>query len=100
MRASPDDAVASDSPPRADVGPAAPSFPGSPGRRRPEEHPMSQHPPAPDETVRMRGDGPSGRPTLEGQRVSPPATSTPPATQSPVHAQAAGQGSASGSAQG
>ena len=33
---------------------------------------MTQHPPAPDETVRMRGDGPSGRPTLEGQRATPP----------------------------
>jgi vancomycin resistance protein YoaR len=47
----------------------------------------------------MRGDGPSGRPTLEGQRVSPPApgaspaTSTTPATgQTPVHAQGSAQG--------
>src|SRR5688572_6042808 len=103
MTASPDDAAASDSPPRADVGPAAPSFPGSPGRRRPEDHPMPQHPPTHDETVRMRGDGPSGRPTLEGQRVTSPApatatgtaTSTAPATgQTPVHAQAAAQSAA------
>ena len=58
---------------------------------------MPQHPPTHDETVRMRGDAPSGRPTLEGQRVTPPAqssaTGTTPATgQTPVHAQAAAQG--------
>src|SRR5688572_21599727 len=96
MTASPDDAAASDSPPRADVGPAAPSFPGSPGRRRPEDHPMPQQSPAHDETVRMRGDGPNGRPTPDGQRGNPAApgtaTSTSPAIgHTPVHAQAAGQ---------
>ena len=57
---------------------------------------MPQHPPAHDETVRMRGDGPSGRPTLEGQRVTPPAPSTAtdtalPTGHTPVHAQAAAQ---------
>ncbi len=57
---------------------------------------MPQHPPTHDETVRMRGDGPSGRPTLEGQRATAPApstaTGTVPATgQTPVHAQAAAQ---------
>src|SRR4051812_39079530 len=80
MTASPDDAAASDSPPRADVGPAAPSFPGVPGRRRPEGPPMAQHPPAHDETVRMRPDGAPARPTLENPRVSP------------VHAQGVSQG--------
>src|SRR3954453_15655761 len=84
MTASPDDAAASSAPPRAGGGPAAPSFPGSPGRRHPEESPMSQRPtlsddrlsddrisddgisddtvrhePLPDETVRMRADGPA-----------------------------------------
>src|SRR5687767_12838709 len=68
MRASPDDAAASDSPPRADVGPAAPSSPGSPGRRPPEDHPMSQHVPAHDETVRMPADGAVGRPQPDGGR--------------------------------
>src|SRR4051812_3162855 len=83
MPASPDDAAASSVPPRADGGPAAPSFPGTPGRRPPEDSPMSQRPtlsddrmsddtvrqeplsddtvrhePLPDETVRMRADGP------------------------------------------
>src|SRR3954449_4531092 len=74
MTASPDDAAASSVPPRADGGPAAPSFPGTPGRRPPEDSPMSQRPtlsddrlsddtvkhePLPDETVRMRADGPA-----------------------------------------
>src|SRR3954451_20311155 len=74
MTASPDDAAASAVPPRADGGPAAPSFPGTPGRRPPEDSPMSQRPtltddrlpddtvkyePVPDETVRMRADGPA-----------------------------------------
>src|SRR3954453_8882711 len=74
MTASPDDAAASSVPPRADGGPAAPSFPGTPGRRPPEDSPMSQRPtltddrlpddtvkyePVPDETVRMRADGPA-----------------------------------------
>src|SRR4051812_982223 len=78
MTASPDDAAASSAPPRAGGGPAAPSFPGSPGRRHPEDSPMSQRPtlsdrlsddrvsddtvrhePLPDETVRMRADGPA-----------------------------------------
>src|SRR3954469_854820 len=74
MTASPDHAAASFVPPRADGGPAAPSFPGTPGRRPPEDSPMSQRPslsddqlsddtvrhePLPDETVRMRADGPA-----------------------------------------
>src|SRR4051794_16432369 len=88
MTASPDDAAASSAPPRAGGGPAAPSFPGSPGRRHPEDSPMSQRPtlsdrlsddrtsedgltearlpddrvrpePLADETVRMRADGPA-----------------------------------------
>src|SRR6478672_5059119 len=63
-----DDAAASDRPPRADVGPAVSSFPGTPGRRPPEDSPMPQHPPAHDETVRMRGDRPDGRPPLNGSR--------------------------------
>src|SRR5215207_8276851 len=68
MTASPDDAVASDSPLRADVGPAAPSSPGTPGRRPPEDHPMTQHAPAHDETVRMPADGAVGRPQPDGGR--------------------------------
>ena len=68
MTASPDDAAASDAPLRAGIGPAAPSFPGTPGRRSPEDSPMAQHTPAPDETVRMRSDGPDGRPPLNGNR--------------------------------
>src|SRR3954451_16233110 len=74
MTASPDDAAASSVPLRADGGPAAPSFPGTPGRRPPEDSPMPQRPtlsddrlsddtvrhePLPDETVRMRADGPA-----------------------------------------
>src|SRR3954452_17212785 len=74
MTASPDDAAASSVPPRADGGPAAPSFPGAPGRRPPEDSPMPQRPTLtedrlpgdtgrherlPDETVRMRADGPA-----------------------------------------
>ncbi|HEV7186906.1 MAG TPA: hypothetical protein VGN28_03340 [Blastococcus sp.] len=31
---------------------------------------MSQHPPAHDETVRMRGDRPDGRPPLNGSRTA------------------------------
>src|SRR3954469_22146266 len=80
MTASPDDAAASDSPPRAAVRAAAPSCPGVPGRRRPEGPPMAQHPPAHDETVRMRPDGAPARPTLENPRVAP------------VHAQGVSQG--------
>jgi vancomycin resistance protein YoaR len=48
---------------------------------------MPQQPPVHDETVRMRPDGPSGRPTLDGPRVTPPAPAT---CATPVHAQAAG----------
>src|SRR5215213_6313842 len=74
MTASPDDAAASSLPPRADGGPAASSFPGTPGRRAPEDSPMPQRPtlsdermsddtvqhaPVADETVRMRTDGPA-----------------------------------------
>src|SRR4051812_27732080 len=73
MTASPDDAAASSAPHGAG-GPAAPSFPGTPGRRPPEDSPMSQRPtlsddrlsddtvrhePLPDETVRLRADGPA-----------------------------------------
>src|SRR4051794_1460551 len=68
MTASYDDAAASSAPPRAVGGPAAPSFRGTPGRRPPEDSPMPQHDtlsddtvahdPLPDETVRMRADGP------------------------------------------
>src|SRR4051794_32991960 len=68
MTASPDDAAASSAPPRAVGGPAAPSYPGTPGGS-PEDSPMPQHPalsddtvtydPLPDETVRMRSDGPA-----------------------------------------
>src|SRR3954447_27070686 len=65
MTASPDDAAASDSPPRADVGPAAPSFRGTPGRRRPEDPYMPQHSPVSDETVRMRPDDPAGQTPLD-----------------------------------
>src|SRR3954466_5352245 len=65
MTASPDDAAASDSPPRADVGPAAPSFRGTPGRRRPEDPYMPQHSPVSDETVRMRPDDSAGRTPLD-----------------------------------
>src|SRR4051812_12491452 len=65
MTASPDDAAASDSPPRADVGPAVPSFRGTPGRRRPEDPYMPQHSPVSDETVRMRPDDSAGRTPLD-----------------------------------
>src|SRR4051812_42861919 len=70
MTASPDDAAASDVPPRADAGLAAPSFPGSPDRRTPEDRSMTQQPPAHDETVRLPADGGNGRPSLEGRRPS------------------------------
>src|SRR4051812_39653412 len=70
MTASPDDAAASDVPPRADAGLAAPSFPGSPDRRTPEDRSMTQQPPAHDETVRLPADGGNGRPRLEGRRPS------------------------------
>src|SRR3954471_1223887 len=71
MKLSPDDAAAF---PRSE-GPAAPSFPGSPGRRRPEDSPMPQQTrdgndsvqAAPDETTRLAG-GPSA--------VPPPVTGT------------------------
>src|SRR3954449_12238324 len=71
MKLSPDDAAAF---PRSE-GPAAPSFPGSPGRRRPEDSPIPQQtrdgndsvPAAPDETTRLAG-GPSA--------VPPPVTGT------------------------
>src|SRR3954470_22075341 len=66
MTASPDDAAASDVPLRAGVGPAAPSFPGTPGRRSPEDSPLPQHTPAPEERVRRRPEGPDGRPPLNG----------------------------------
>src|SRR5688572_3082980 len=74
MTASPDDAAASDVPPRAGVGPAAPSSPGPPGRRHPEDPPMSQQHPTTDETVRFRGDAPDSRPPLDGGRpaAAPP----------------------------
>src|SRR3954452_3268312 len=73
MTAAPDDAVASSGPFGAG-GAAAPSFPGTPGRRPPEDSAMPQRPalsderlpddtvkhdPLPDETVRMRTDGPA-----------------------------------------
>src|SRR5215218_5931014 len=76
MTASPDDAAGSSHPPRAEGGPAAPSFPGTPGTRRPEEIPMSQ-PPAHDETVRMRNDGPDSRPPVEPSRAFPAEGDTP-----------------------
>src|SRR3954454_14740656 len=66
MTASPDDAAASSTPPRVDGGPAAPSFLGTTGRRTPEKPPMPQHPPAHDETQRMRADGADGLPALDG----------------------------------
>src|SRR5687768_6850381 len=77
MTASPDDAVASDSPPRADVGPAAPSSPGTPGRRPPEDPPMTQHAPAHDETVRMPADGAAARPQPDAGRPAVATVSEP-----------------------
>src|SRR4051812_41934080 len=94
MTASPDDAAASSHPPRAAGGPAAPSFPGTPGRRPPEDSPMSQRPslsddrlsddtvqhhPLADETVRMRADGPapaggSSRPPVQAADETRPVT--------------------------
>src|SRR5919199_6873843 len=73
MKLSPDDAAASSDPLHRDQGPAAPSFPGTPGRRRPEDSPMPQQTrdghdsvqASPDETTRLAG-GPSA--------VPPPAT--------------------------
>src|SRR4051794_41947471 len=66
MKLSPDDAAESFVPPRADEGPAAPSFPGTPGRERPEDSPMPQQPPAVhDETARL-GDGPVPAPPPTG----------------------------------
>src|SRR4051794_18557136 len=73
MAASPDDAAASDVPPRADAGPAAPSFPGTPDRRPPEDRPVTQHSPPHDETVRMPADG--RRPHLAGVRPTVPTAS-------------------------
>ncbi len=71
MTASPDDAAASDVPPRADVGPAAPSFPEPSGPRPTEDSPLSQEYSAPaDETVRFRGDSADGRPRLHRPRHS------------------------------
>src|SRR3954447_16287516 len=83
MKLSPDDAAASSVPPLADEGPAAPSFPGTPGRRRPEESPMPQqtrdgHEPvqaAPDETARL-GGGPASAPPRPGR--PPPGRPPPP----------------------
>src|SRR5512132_532620 len=87
MTASSDDAAASSVPPRAVGGPAAPSFLGTPGRRPPEDSPMPQHPtlsgatvahePLPDETVRMRTDGPAPD---GGPRVADAADDTRPVT--------------------
>src|SRR3954451_7964202 len=72
MKLSPDDAAASSVPPRADEGPAAPSFPGTPGRERPEDSPMPQQPPAVhDETARL-GDGPVPAPPPTGVPAAPP----------------------------
>src|SRR6478672_1227940 len=68
MTASFDDAAASPVPPRAVGGPAAPSFPGTSGLRPAEDPSMPQHPPAHDETVRMRADGSDGRPSPHGNR--------------------------------
>src|SRR3954463_4048243 len=66
MKLSPDDAAASSVPPRADEGPAAPSFPGTPGRERPQASPMPhQPPPVPDEPARL-GDGPVPAPPPTG----------------------------------
>src|SRR4051812_6938373 len=85
MKLSPDDAAASSVPPRADEGPAAPSFPGTPGRQQPEDSPMPQQThsgsgAAPDETARLAG----------GPVVGPPPTGAAPAAhgQSAVHGQA------------
>src|SRR3954466_9460654 len=85
MKLSPDDAAASSVPPLADEGPAAPSFPGTPGRRRPEESPMPQqtrdgHEPvqaAPDETARLAG-GPASAPP-PGTGAHDPSAPPPPA---------------------
>ena len=81
MTASHDDAAASSAPPRADGGPAAPSFPGTTGRRTPEEVPLPQHPALPDETVhdetvhdetvRLRPEGEDAGPTPEPARPAP-----------------------------
>src|SRR3954452_5554588 len=83
MTASPDDAAASSAPPRAGGGPAARSFLGTPGPPPPEDSRMPQlpalsddrmsddtvqHEPLPDETVRMRADGPAP----DGARVAHP----------------------------
>src|SRR3954469_4426854 len=76
MTASPDDAAGSDIPLRRSGGPAAPSFPGTPGRRRPEEAPMpAEH----DETIRLASAAPSGPPAPTGQRpvVGPPTEGEP-----------------------
>src|SRR3954447_22710408 len=85
MKLSPDDAAASFVPPGAGEGPAAPSFPGTPGRRRSEDSPMPQqtradHGAAPDETARLAG-GPVVAP--------PPPTGAVPVAQgqSAVHGQ-------------
>src|SRR4051812_41608035 len=96
MKLSPDDAAASSVPPRADEGPAAPSFPGTPGRERPEDAPMPQQPPAVhDETARL-GDGlvsgppPTGVPPVHaqsarrGQPAAPVPADQPPATRAPA----------------
>ena len=48
MTASPDDAAASDAPPRADAGPAAPSFPGTPAAGPSDDGPLSDDPTGPE----------------------------------------------------
>src|SRR4051795_4885673 len=67
MKLSPDDAAASSVPPLADEGPAAPSFPGTPGRRRPEESPMPQQTRDGHEPVQAAPAGPPEEPPMPQQ---------------------------------
>src|SRR3954463_1987728 len=81
MKLSPDDAAAF---PRSE-GPAAPSFPGTPGRRRPEDSPMPQTrdghdtvQAAPDETARLAGGPSATPPRVAGPHGQPPGPAQPP----------------------
>src|SRR5215213_1628893 len=73
MTASPDDAAASSLPPRADGGPAVSSFPGTPGRRSPEDSAMPQRPTLSDD--RMADDT---RPVTRDWLLGAPDADPPP----------------------
>src|SRR3954451_12753254 len=90
MKLSPDDAAAFPPP----EGPAAPSFPGSPGRRRPEDSPMPQQTrdghdsvqAAPDETARLAGGPSAAPPPATGAHGQSPRHGQPPVPAAAEHA--------------